>query len=144
MDLGQNRRGVDMGPSAIRYAGLEERLRERISDPSIVVAPLYGAMDMKAQDFALVAVALVAPALWFCRTARYEPPAAAARHPTANPAKTSLLNSMVLLPCQRFSKARAAARPDETGILRPNHVDRQFLHCPVQGTWWRGQDETVD
>lgn len=26
MDLGQMRRGVDMGPSAIRYAGLEERL----------------------------------------------------------------------------------------------------------------------
>jgi arginase len=26
MDLGQNRRGVDMGPSAIRYAGLQERL----------------------------------------------------------------------------------------------------------------------
>ena len=26
MDIGQNRRGVDMGPSAIRYAGLTERL----------------------------------------------------------------------------------------------------------------------
>lgn len=26
MDLGQNRRGVDMGPSAIRYAGLDSRL----------------------------------------------------------------------------------------------------------------------
>jgi arginase len=26
MDLGQNRRGVDMGPSAIRYAGLQDRL----------------------------------------------------------------------------------------------------------------------
>ncbi|MFD2759905.1 arginase [Lentibacillus juripiscarius] len=26
MDLGQNRRGVDMGPSAIRYAGVTERL----------------------------------------------------------------------------------------------------------------------
>ena len=26
LDLGQERRGVDMGPSAIRYAGLEERL----------------------------------------------------------------------------------------------------------------------
>jgi ATP-dependent helicase HrpB len=32
---------------------VEERLRERISDPGIVVAPLYGAMDMKAQDLAL-------------------------------------------------------------------------------------------
>ncbi|MED3646550.1 arginase [Halalkalibacterium halodurans] len=27
MDLGQNRRGVDMGPSALRYAGLIERLQ---------------------------------------------------------------------------------------------------------------------
>lgn len=27
MDLGQNRRGVDMGPSAIRYAGLAEKLQ---------------------------------------------------------------------------------------------------------------------
>ncbi len=27
LDLGQSRRGVDMGPSAIRYAGLEERLQ---------------------------------------------------------------------------------------------------------------------
>ena len=32
---------------------VEERLRERISDPTIVLAPLYGAMDMKAQDLAL-------------------------------------------------------------------------------------------
>lgn len=28
LDLGQERRGVDMGPSAIRYAGLSERLKE--------------------------------------------------------------------------------------------------------------------
>jgi len=28
LDLGAGRRGVDMGPSAIRYAGLEERLRQ--------------------------------------------------------------------------------------------------------------------
>lgn len=27
MDLGQSRRGVDMGPSALRYAGLDERLQ---------------------------------------------------------------------------------------------------------------------
>ncbi len=32
---------------------VEERLRQRISDPTIVLAPLYGAMDMKAQDLAL-------------------------------------------------------------------------------------------
>ena len=28
LDLGQGRRGVDMGPSALRYAGLRERLTE--------------------------------------------------------------------------------------------------------------------
>src|SRR5437899_10985715 len=28
MDLGQGRRGVDMGPSAIRYAGIGERLKD--------------------------------------------------------------------------------------------------------------------
>jgi arginase len=27
LDLGQSRRGVDMGPSAMRAAGLEERIR---------------------------------------------------------------------------------------------------------------------
>jgi ATP-dependent helicase HrpB len=32
---------------------VEERLRERIRDPAFVLAPLYGAMDMKAQDLAL-------------------------------------------------------------------------------------------
>ena len=42
LDLGQSRRGVDMGPSAIRYAGLEERLVEIglvVSDRGNVVAP---------------------------------------------------------------------------------------------------------
>lgn len=32
---------------------VEERLRERISDPDVRIAPLFGAMDMKAQDLAL-------------------------------------------------------------------------------------------
>jgi ATP-dependent helicase HrpB len=32
---------------------VEERLKERIGDPAIVLAPLYGAMDMQAQDLAL-------------------------------------------------------------------------------------------
>ena len=39
------------GQSEIRR--VEERLKERISDPTIVLASLYGAMDMKAQDLAL-------------------------------------------------------------------------------------------
>lgn len=32
MDLGQRRRGVDMGPSAIRYAGINERLKPLFDD----------------------------------------------------------------------------------------------------------------
>ena len=32
---------------------VEERLKERIGDPAIVLAPLYGAMDSEAQDLAL-------------------------------------------------------------------------------------------
>jgi arginase len=44
LDLGQGRRGVDMGPSAIRYAGLAEHLREklriRVSDLGNVSAPV--------------------------------------------------------------------------------------------------------
>jgi arginase len=42
LDLGQSRRGVDMGPSAIRYAGLAERLTEiglTVSDRGNVGAP---------------------------------------------------------------------------------------------------------
>jgi arginase len=42
MDLGQNRRGVDMGPSAIRYAGLKGRLEQlgyRVHDEGNVPVP---------------------------------------------------------------------------------------------------------
>jgi arginase len=42
LDLGQGRRGVDMGPSAIRYAGLDVRLRElgrEVADWGDVRAP---------------------------------------------------------------------------------------------------------
>jgi arginase len=44
LDLGQDRRGVDMGPSAIRYAGLDERLRALglgCVDHGNVFVPLY-------------------------------------------------------------------------------------------------------
>jgi len=44
LDLGAGRRGVDMGPSAIRYAGLEQHLREalgiRTVDLGNVIAPV--------------------------------------------------------------------------------------------------------
>lgn len=42
MDLGQQRRGVDMGPSAIRYAGLQKRLEQiglTVSDWGNIHAP---------------------------------------------------------------------------------------------------------
>jgi arginase len=42
MDLGQNRRGVDMGPSAIRYANLQarlERLAHKVLDEGNLAAP---------------------------------------------------------------------------------------------------------
>jgi arginase len=44
LDLGAGRRGVDMGPSAIRYAGLEQQLTEklgvRVSDTGNVISPV--------------------------------------------------------------------------------------------------------
>ena len=49
LDLGQSRRGVDMGPSAIRYAGLEERLAEigcTVMDLGNVVAPEPEALSL--------------------------------------------------------------------------------------------------
>ena len=49
LDLGQTRRGVDMGPSAIRYAGLEERLIEighTVSDRGNVAAPELEALAL--------------------------------------------------------------------------------------------------
>jgi arginase len=48
LDLGQRRRGVDMGPSAIRYAGLEARLRGlgfETSDRGNVAAAVAEAVD---------------------------------------------------------------------------------------------------
>jgi arginase len=44
LDLGAGRRGVDMGPSAIRYAGLNQQLTEklgvRVSDAGNVISPV--------------------------------------------------------------------------------------------------------
>ncbi len=44
LDLGAGRRGVDMGPSAIRYAGLDQQLTEklgvRVSDVGNVISPV--------------------------------------------------------------------------------------------------------
>jgi arginase len=48
LDLGAGRRGVDMGPSAIRYAGLEERIERlgvEVEDWGNVAAPVAEAMS---------------------------------------------------------------------------------------------------
>lgn len=48
MDLGQRRRGVDMGPSAIRYAGLLERLTAlgwQVSDHGNILVPDQHQLD---------------------------------------------------------------------------------------------------
>lgn len=55
MDLGQQRRGVDMGPSAIRYAGLFERLRSlgyEVEDIGNVAVP--GRDERRVQEHAWV------------------------------------------------------------------------------------------
>jgi len=50
LDLGAGRRGVDMGPSAIRYAGLEQQLREKlrvqVSDEGNVISPVVETAEM--------------------------------------------------------------------------------------------------
>jgi arginase len=53
LDLGAGRRGVDMGPSAIRYAGLEARIRElgrEVEDLGDVVAPVPEVAEVGAAD----------------------------------------------------------------------------------------------
>lgn len=49
MDLGQGRRGVDMGPSAIRYAGLKERIQRlgyTVKDQGNINVPTAEAHDI--------------------------------------------------------------------------------------------------
>jgi arginase len=50
MDLGQARRGVDMGPSALRYAGLDNHLRQlgcKVRDCGNVEIPVRDALPME-------------------------------------------------------------------------------------------------
>jgi arginase len=50
LDLGAGRRGVDMGPSAIRYAGLEQQLTEKlgvhVTDVGNVISPVVETAGM--------------------------------------------------------------------------------------------------
>jgi arginase len=52
LDLGAGRRGVDMGPSAIRYAGLDSRIRQLgrdVLDLGNVIAPVAEATDVGSE-----------------------------------------------------------------------------------------------
>ena len=54
MDLGQQRRGVDMGPSALRYAGFYERLKRlgcQVEDAGNVLVPVREQRDVQAQQW---------------------------------------------------------------------------------------------
>src|SRR5437764_2583561 len=54
LDLGAGRRGVDMGPSAIRYAGLEQQLSAKlgvqVSDVGNVISPVAETAAMGAES----------------------------------------------------------------------------------------------
>jgi len=54
MDLGQQRRGVDMGPSALRYAGIYERLARlgcQVEDAGNVLVPVREQRDVQAHQW---------------------------------------------------------------------------------------------
>lgn len=60
LDLGQSRRGVDMGPSALRYSGLDERLTglgievEDSGDARVEIAEVAGVGDERARYLAAI------------------------------------------------------------------------------------------
>ncbi|MBV8152627.1 MAG: arginase family protein, partial [Candidatus Eremiobacteraeota bacterium] len=59
MDLGANRRGVDMGPSAVRYSRLEEQLRGmgfEIVDRGNLSVPDRAARSQEAERARYVAI----------------------------------------------------------------------------------------
>ncbi|HSH02339.1 MAG TPA: arginase [Anaerolineae bacterium] len=67
MDLGQNRRGVDMGPSAARYAGLQKRLEELghvVVDHGNVVVPNREEQVAEGKARRLAAVTNVCQAIY--------------------------------------------------------------------------------
>ena len=54
MDLGQQRRGVDMGPSAVRYAGLYERLSSeghQVIDAGNVAVPVRDEVRVRSHEW---------------------------------------------------------------------------------------------
>jgi len=54
IDLGQNQRGVDMGPAALRYAGLAARLKRigyQVQDAGNIMVPVRDAIDHSERGF---------------------------------------------------------------------------------------------
>ncbi len=54
IDLGQNQRGVDMGPAAVRYAGLAARLKRigyQVQDAGNIMVPVRDAIDRSERGF---------------------------------------------------------------------------------------------
>ena len=76
LDLGQERRGVDMGPSALRVAGLNDRIREIgcvVEDSGNVPVPIRemrAAGDHRAKYLAEIATVSQHHAAWVRRTLR--------------------------------------------------------------------------
>ena len=70
LDLGQDRRGVDMGPSALRVAGLNARLRllgnevEDAGNVSVAIAEMHGFGTAKAKYLSQVAETCRRHAAW--------------------------------------------------------------------------------
>ncbi len=66
IDLGQNQRGVDMGPAAIRYAGLAARLKRigyQVQDAGNIMVPVRDAIDRSGRGF-IPAIAQVCNAVY--------------------------------------------------------------------------------
>ena len=62
IDLGQNKRGVDMGPAALRYAGLAEQLAalgHRVIDAGNIAVPLRETVGTEAHRHFLPSIARV-------------------------------------------------------------------------------------
>src|SRR3990167_9006622 len=76
LDLGQERRGVDMGPSALRVAGLNDRIRElgfEVEDAGNLHVPIremHAAGDHRAKYLAEIADTSKRHAHWVLKTLR--------------------------------------------------------------------------
>ncbi len=67
IDLGQNQRGVDMGPAALRYAGLADRFKRlgyQVQDAGNIMVPVRDTLDCQTLGF-IPAISQVCNALYF-------------------------------------------------------------------------------